>query len=246
MKAGPFSLVLGILCLALIAAAQPGLAGGAWPRGKDKGFLSLSYSTFGDVMGYMQSLSYQVPGVEPVELTQEIAAYFEYGITENLTFGIDRIQRPHEHSFSTVYFLRRNYSRPNWRSSYGFEVGMGGYRDWRQINDTQFRVGASWGRGFETRWIDGWVDIDAKMSGLDKARTMAWKVDSTLGLKPGERSLFYLQMQSGALDGYPTYTRAQPTYVMKLGRGISIESAVTIGLENDESQGMKIGAWLDF
>ncbi len=246
MKARLFSLALGVFCLALLMAAQPAIAGGAWPRGKKNGFASLSFSTFGDMQAYVTGLSYQIPGVEPVELTQEYAFYFEYGLTEKLTFGIDRTMRPKNETYSAVYFLRRNFSRANWRSSYGFEIGMGGYRDWRQVNDTQLRIGMAWGRGFTTRWIDGWVDIDAKLSALEKTESVAWKVDSTLGFKPGDRTLFYLQMQSGALDDYGTYTRAQPTYVMKLGRGFSLESAVTLGIENDETQGMKIGAWLDF
>lgn len=237
------------LCAAIAAAialAEPSVAGGAWPRGKDKVFASLSYSTSGELPGYVQALAARTPGIEPPAMTQEFGLYVEYGLTETLTFGIDRHLRPEENTAAGVWFLRRNFTRPGWRSSYGVEFGAGGYRDWRQVDDTQFRIGLSWGRGFEGGRLKGWVDVDAKLSTMLTTDSVAWKVDSTVGIEPSERSLLYLQMQSGALDGYPTYTRAQPTYVLRMGHGISLESALLIGIENDEAYGMKVGAWVEF
>ncbi|SDJ99117.1 hypothetical protein [Aliiruegeria lutimaris] len=233
--------------LAMIFATAPACeAGGGWPRGTDRVFASVSYSTFGDMQGYVTGLTYKIPGVEPVELTEELGFFVELGLSETLTFGLDRNSRPKQETQSSVFFLRKNYSRPNWRSSYGIEIGLGGYRDWRQINDTQLRLGLAWGRGFETRWFDGWAEVDAKVATLEKTESVYWKVDSTLGFKPTERSTFFLQMQSGAMDDFDIYTRAVPTYVMRINRHISLESADTVGVRNDDAQGIKVGAWLEF
>ncbi|MFV0334025.1 MAG: hypothetical protein ACK5JR_08150 [Tropicimonas sp.] len=239
-------LLVWLLAFAAVLTAQPALAGGAWPRGKDRGFVSLSYSGSGDVLGYAQHLYAQIPGMEVPEFTHEIGFYVEIGLTEELTFGVDRYYRPADETFGATWFIRRNFTLTRLPGSFGFEFGLGGWRDWRGIDDTQFRAGLSWGQGFETRWFDGWVEIDAKLGALDKARSALWKLDSTLGIKPGERSMLYLQMQSGAIDGSPTYTRAVPAYVMKLGRGISLESALLLGVRNDDNNGMKLGLWAEF
>ncbi len=245
MKCPTGSLLLGLV-LAVVLTAAPCLAGGAWPRGKDKVFVSLSYSSFGDVMEYVQSRYAPVPGQEQARLTQEIGFYVEIGLTERLTFGVDRYLRPRDDTFGAVWFLRRNFDITTLPGSFGFEFGLGAHRDWRGIDDTQFRTGLSWGQGFETRWLNGWVEIDAKLGALDKTGSVVWKVDSTLGVKPGERSMIFLQMQTGAMDGFPTYTRAVPTYVRRLGRGISLETALLLGVRNDHNDGGKAGIWIEF
>lgn len=232
--------------LAVALAAGPGIAGGAWPRGKDRGFVSLSYSTSGDIIGYVRSMSARGSGVEPPHLRREIGFYLEYGLSDHMTFGIDRYVHPGDHTFGAIWFLRRNFTLDYLPGNFGLEFGGGGYRDERGILDTQFRAGASWGQGVETRWMDGWVEVDAKIGTLEKTGSVIWKVDSTLGIKPGERSLLYLQLQSGALDGFAAYTRAVPTYVRKFGHGISLESALLIGLRNEDNDGVKIGAWVEF
>lgn len=249
MSAQVRSILVGFALILALAVTTPARAGGAWARGKGKFFASVTYSTFGDIAGYVQSLYARIPGVDPIELTEEIGNYAEIGLTDRLTFGLDQNKRVSDDTGTTIWFLRYNYSRPEWRSSYGVELGQGtytGYPDWRLTEDTITRIGLSWGRSFESRWIDGWVDVDAKISGLESRGSVFWKVDTTFGIKPGDRSLIYLQMQSGALDGYPTYTRAVPTVVFKLWRGLSLESAALIGIQNDDTYGMKMGAWLEF
>ncbi|RYH06868.1 hypothetical protein [Tropicimonas sp. IMCC6043] len=243
-------LALFVLGVGLAAAlVQPAAAGGAWPRGKGHVFASLTYSTFGDVVTYFQGLARPIPGVTYPELTSETGLYAEYGLTERLTFGLDRSTRGPGEAMTSVWFLRRNFGRPDWRSSYGLELGFGSARiwnDWEIVEDTQLRVGAAWGRGFESRWFGGWVDVDAKLSAFAETGIRAWKVDTTFGISRDERGLLYLQMQSGAIGDSPTYTRAVPTFVLRLPRGISLESAMLLGVRNEDDLGMKVGAWLEF
>ena len=75
---------------------------------------------------------------------------------------------------------------------------------------------------------------------------MLYQIDSTFGYRPTERDMWYLQMQSGQVEDSPIFTRAVPTYVRSFGNGLSIETALRIGVENDDAQGVKMGVWLEF
>ncbi len=234
------------LALLAIVLCQPAFAGGAWPRGKGHGFVSVTWSTFGDLVGYFYALQTPLLEEPTLDLTEEIGTYAEYGLTDRLTFGLDRYNRPTTDTGSSIWFLRANLGSFQWKNRYGVELGLGSNRNWLGETETVYRLGVSWGRGFDTRWGAGWIDVDAKVATLSDSGSVLWKVDNTLGFQPNERSTWSLQMQSGALDGYPSYLRAVPAYVRDIGHGFRLESALLIGLQNDESQGMKVGAWYEF
>ncbi|SNT33731.1 hypothetical protein [Tropicimonas sediminicola] len=235
-----------LLFLLAMMTALPAAAGGAWPRGKGNVFASISWTTFGDVEGYLAQVSHPIVEGRRVELENELGLYAEIGLSERLTFGLDRHTRPESDINAAIWFLRGSLGDLSWRNRYAVEIGLGPVQDWRGLEDTMMRTGFAWGRGFETRWADGWVDVDAKAGWQMEAEEGHWKLDTTVGFKPGERNLVYLQMQSGGIESAPAYLRAVPTYVRRLGHGLSVESALQLGLHNDDAQGVKLGTWFEF
>ncbi|WP_068117476.1 hypothetical protein [Tropicimonas marinistellae] len=240
--------ILLLLCDFWIASVLPATAGGAWPRGEGRTFISLSWSTFGDAAGYLEKISQPIDAenVPELKLTDEIAFFAEYGITERLTFGVDTYNRPDTGLASNVLFLRSGIGNPDWANRYGIEIGFGPIHDWRGQDDTVMRVGLAWGRGYQSRWGNGWMEVDSKLGWQTDAAEEYWKIDSTLGLNATERSIFYFQLQSGAAGEADPFLRAVPAYVFRFDRGISVESALLLGMQNDDAQGVKIGAWLEF
>lgn len=229
-----------------ILAASGAQASNAWPRGKNKVFASVTWSTWGDIIGYTTAI--QEPWVEPpiLEQTEEIGMYAEYGLTDRFTLGIDHYNRPGGVAATSIFFLRGNVGSLDWANKFAIEIGAGPATDWMIDDEIAYRIGAGWGRGFETPWGGAWADIDAKYTTFSDTDTYLYKVDTTVGISPSDKSLWYLQVQSGALEDYPSYTRLVPTYVRKIGYGMSLESALLWGVKNDESQGVKFGAWFEF
>ncbi|MFD0978054.1 hypothetical protein [Tropicimonas aquimaris] len=237
--------LLPLIVLAMIMAL-PVTAGGAWPRGKGQVFASLSWTTFGDMEGYLAQVSQPIVEGTRIVLENELALYAEVGMSERLTFGIDRHNRPANGTGASIWFLRSSLGDLSWQNRYAVEIGFGAVQDWRGLDDTIMRTGFAWGRGFSTRWANGWLDMDAKAGWQMEAEEGHWKLDTTFGLTPGEKNLVYLQMQTGGIDSAPAYLRAVPTYVRRLGRGLSIESTLQLGIHNDDAQGVKIGTWFEF
>lgn len=244
----PMCRLLALLLGILLLPGQPAQAGGAWPRGKGNGFLSVTWSTFGDAVGYVKELSGPLLEKPELELTNEIGVYAEYGITERLTFGVDRFQQPEPEPGigATILFLRSALGNLDWSNHYGVEIGFGPVRDWRGEDDTVIRAGFSVGRGYSSRWGDGWLELDSKFGQQLEVQEQFWKIDGTMGWNATDASFVSLQLQSGAAGDGPVYMRAVPAYVRRFDHGISVESALLLGVQNDEAQGVKLGAWLDF
>lgn len=242
MRRALSSLLLASLLLQPVTAD----AGSAWPRGAGNTFASVSWSTWGDIVGYSRAI--QEPWIEPpiLEQTEEIGLFAEYGVTDRVTFGVDHHHRQGDGIGATIWFLRSNIGSLEWPDKISVEIGAGPTKDFRLVDDTALRLGFGWGRGFETPWGGAWADIDAKFTTFAETDPYFYKVDTTLGISPSEKSMWYLQVQSGALEGFPTYTRLVPTYVRRLGYGISLESALLWGVKNDEAQGVKISTWFEF
>ncbi|SFC97157.1 hypothetical protein [Tropicimonas isoalkanivorans] len=238
---------LFLLLISLLAAVgTSATAGGAWPRGKGNGFLSVSWTTFGDAVGYVKEISGPLSEKPELELTNESAVYAEYGISERLTFGLDSFSRRESNLSSAILFIAAALGNLDWKNHYGAQIGYGPVRDWLDRKDSVLRAGLAYGRGYQSPWGDGWVEVDGKLGWQVDAEERYWKIDSTLGYNATDRSMLYLQIQSGAgVDG-PIYVRAVPTYVRRFGHGISVESAILLGMQNDNAQGLKLGAWLDF
>jgi hypothetical protein len=229
-----------------MVAAGPGHGAGAWSRGKGNVFASVSWSNWADLVGLVQDA--QEPITEPLtfEMTTEISTYFEYGVTDRLTIGYDGTSRPEVDTGSRLVFAKLGLGNPDWYNQYALELAVGPEKSVDEPVEAAYRVTFSYGRGYELFERPGWVNIDAKAGTIAEEGLMLYQIDSTLGIRTSERDMWYLQMQSGMVEGGEIYTQAVPTYVRSFGNGLSIETALRIGIENDTTQGIKLGAWLEY
>lgn len=235
-----------VLLCAGLATPCPALAGSAWPRGQNHAFASVSWSSWGDLMGYYESLQETFVEAPQLKTTEELTFYAEYGLTDRLTAGLDSHRRPEDGSGANIWYLRANIGPSDWWSQYAVELGVGRGQDYLGESDTLWRVAGLYGRGFTGFGLDGWVNIDARVEALPGTEDMLYKVDSTFGIKPDDKRLLYLELQTGKIGDNPGFTRVVPTYVRKLGQHLSLEGALLYGIDNDESVGAKIGVWTEF
>jgi hypothetical protein len=149
--------LLVFLCL----AALPRIAGaGAWPREPGSGFVAVSYTGWGEVLGYIEGISTKTDPAAG-DLTYELSIYAEYGLARRLTFGLDRFDRLGGASTETYLFLRRHLGARNARDQYAIEIAFGiEQTDLVPGSRQATRLGFFYGRGLDTRWGSGWLAIE--------------------------------------------------------------------------------------
>ncbi|WP_116133819.1 hypothetical protein [Tropicimonas sp. IMCC34043] len=235
-----------IVISAGLATAASEAAAGPWPRGKGHFFASVAWSSWGDLLGYYDALQETFVEAPQLTTTEELTFFAEYGVTDRVTVGVDSHRRPEEESGANIWFVRATVGPRDWSSQYAVELGLGNGRSYTGETDTVTRAAFLWGRGFSTFGIDGWADVNARVESLAGTEDVLYKVDSTFGVKPDDKRLIYIQMQSGKLGENPGFTRVVPTYVRNFGPHLSLESAFLYGIENDDSLGVKFGVWTQF
>ncbi|MBE3640268.1 hypothetical protein [Mangrovicoccus algicola] len=246
-------------CLLLIVWTAPLLAG-AWPRGKGNGFLSLSYEETmrrGEA-GAALGLSDRVLTEEPDRYGFS-AFYAELGVTDRLTFGLDAGQDHGPDTYQVIAFAVMNVSPADWRTQIALELGLG-QRDYPADafdaaplaeleeggTETVIRPGLSLGRGFSTRLGDGWAAIDARVELRRDHGDRIPKIDTTLGIAPGPRSLAYLQLQYSDYPGTAPNYRLVPTYVFRPLPWMALESAILWDVAGGNRAGLRAAIWLEF
>lgn len=215
----------------LIAAATPAAAG-PWARGEGKTFLSFAYEMTVD------------PGDPFMELNHEILFYGERGLTPRLTFVLDGANDITGDERTLIAALNRSLAAPDAVHQFAVLAGVGSTRD--AAGGEAFPVlGASWGRGFETRWGGGWTVIEAqhRAAGADRALT---KLDLTLGIRPSDRSLLYGQLRLADAAASDPTARLTATMVLEVSKTLKAELGLLYGLANDDMVGLRSGLWLEF
>ncbi len=221
------ALLAGLACL----AAAPAVAG-PWARGEGETFLSLSWEGTADAAAALRA-------PDALDLDHLVTIYAERGLTPRLTFGLDAAGAPGG-TYSGYAFLRRTLSAPDAVQQWAVMGGLG-LRD-----DGGLAVlGASWGRGLETRWGGGWTNVDAQARLLPEGG-VATKVDGTLGLKPWDGTSFIGQLQLSDYPDADPAARLSTSWVREVRDGISLEMGVLQDLTGPHETGLKIGTWLAF
>ena len=219
-----------VLCLT-VAAIPAQLCAGAWARDKGATFLSFG-ATF--------SAPYDAPGQDHRLYNQ---LYIEHGLGRDITLGFDAGMDMHS-DYSAVVFLRRPIDLGS-RSKFAVQAGLGSASSGGQTGYV-LHVGASWGRGLDTRLGSGWLAVDAKADYRLEQAELGVTTDFTLGLKPGDRTKLIIQLQTGRYPGSDAYIRLAPAYVREIAPGRHIELGAQLGLVGDRRAGLKLGSWLEF
>ncbi|MEM1388624.1 MAG: hypothetical protein AAF748_15395 [Pseudomonadota bacterium] len=220
-----------LLCL----AAQQGHAG-AWPRGEGNTFVALSYTLNADP-GSLGDLAVETNGFG--------ALFVERGITDRLTFGTD-VTVAHGGDYNAFFYFSRAIGSLDAPNRYAFHAGGGYVEDGATVDEPQAYIGASWGRGLETRWGSGWSAVDVSLFYRTDSNNVATKADLTLGVNLSEDWTAFVQAQSGKFPDNDAFLRLVPSVAFDIGQGRRLEVGVPIGVFGDGDIGIKFGTWLEF
>lgn len=232
---GALLLRVGLL---LLAGAGPASAG-AWPREQGKTFLSLSQVFTTEVETLI------APGQM---VTSYSSLYAEYGLTEKLTIGLDAGYGagPDSGVSTGVAFARY----PVWESTGGQRValdfGVGWRSDAEQGQDLRLRPGIAWGMGFDSRWGQGWLGIEASANFLVPSGQQIYKADFTAGIKPNDQWMLIGQIQTGRYPGTEALIRIAPSVVRAITPSTHLQLGVEGTVLGDDLIGAKLALWLEF
>jgi hypothetical protein len=217
-------IVTAVAALGLPATA----AASAWPQEKGSGFASAAVH-----LSWPQDIrTWQ--STDPTRRYD--ALYFEYGLTDRLTAGLD-LGRAISGAIKSVGFLQLPLTAPDAPLKAAGQLGLG-VIDGAEV----VRPGLSLGMG----WERGWLAADALVEQPLDGNAFDVKLDMTFGLNlPRDRKLI-LQLQSGQQAGDPAFLRVAPSVVIPLLGPVSAELGGIWGLVGDDSMGLKLGVWTEF
>ena len=223
------SLIAGILILLM---KTPAFAG-PWARGEGEVFLSFSYE-----------LTTDRDGNDLTDVDHAATIYGEYGIARKTTFGVDLFRNLSAADQTAIVFLRRTLSQSGATHQFAVSFGLGRESD-PTGSEALSLLGASWGRGIDTRFGPGWATVDAQAR-LRSSGGTETKIDATLGVSPTDDWKLIGQLQFDATSGSDPTARLQTTAVRRISPALNIEFGVLYGLHNDSRTGLKSGLWLEF
>lgn len=222
------------LLVVLIAFASQAEAG-AWARGEGRTFATLAYTASGDPQT-LGTLGFDPEGY--------LSLLIEHGLSDRLTFGIDA-GRSDSGDGKAMLYLSRTFGPERAANRFAFHAGLGT----AQHDDTSegmSYLGASWGRGFDTRWGPGWAALDTSIYYRFQSEAVVAKADFTMGIKPSDRTTVFVQLQSGQYPDSDAYVRIVPSTAFQFAPGKHVELGTPIGLTGDPNVGFKAGLWLEF
>ncbi len=218
--------VLNILILCLFAAPQA--RAGAWLREQDTAFFSVSAT-----VRYTNKT-----------WRSENNFYGEYGVTPRLTLGLD-INEMAGIAGHALVFARLPIGPADRRTKLAVELGIGKHHVRGQWG-TMLKSTLSVGRGFSSRWGNGWFNVDAALEQRRPAPDPAFKLDGAIGLSNGRRIRPFLQLESTFISGQSPIWSLTPGVLID-GRN---NTTWQIGLERrtagQSSLGLKFGLWRRF
>lgn len=216
-----------VLCVFCLSAGQA--AAGAWPREKGGFFIASDLR-----------LSWPTDLISPEPTGKYYTIYIEYGMTEQLTLGLD-LGRSVSGDTKAVAFLRLPLRNRDTGLHIAAEVGLG------QIDSAMVvRPGLALGRGFSIWRFNGWLALDSVAEVSVNSGKTDFKIDMTFGLNAEDGRKYMLQVQSGAPAAEDPFVRLAPSVVIPFGKDRHIELGGTYGLTGDDSVGIKLGVWQAF
>ncbi len=214
------------LAAALLAAPQTATAA-AWPRGEGNGFVSLSHQL-------------QLNETEDQDYS---SLFFEYGVSEALSLGLDAGYNPTSRDRSAIVFLSRSLVELQVPDAVAVELGFGAV----DIDGERYgvlRPGASWGRGWQIGARSGWTGIEANYAFRGDGSRLG-KLDATFGVNHENGSLSILQIQTSKPSDDDWSATLAPAYVRALERDWFVEIGATFKLTNG-ANALKLGVWKAF
>lgn len=225
-----------LIFLALLVSAAEAAAG-AWPRQKGETFLSFSQElTTGErtLLGMSQ------------DIRSYTAVYGEHGLTDRLTLGIDLATGAGEDDrlAAGLVFARLPVWSPQ-AHLVAVELGFGTVYTESEGQQTRLRPGVAWGRGFASRWGDGWLGLESSLELRQPSHDLLFKADFTAGIKPNPEWMLIGQVQSGV---YPDggLVKLAPSIVRRLGPHSHLQLGLLAELDGGGAFGVRGAFWFSF
>ncbi|MGO4907682.1 hypothetical protein ACEN2J_05045 [Pseudorhodobacter sp. W20_MBD10_FR17] len=220
-----------LLCWVSVLSAEKAQAG-AWPRDKGQFFVALSAD----------------------QLRSQI--YAEYGFGKDWTLG-NEVSMPQGRRLPDVsQFIQH----PVWRGKGGAILSAGVAAELREttaatafpalkgVSEIAVRAGLFWGKGFESRFGNGWATVDAQVEHIVTTdwlgQGLAYKLDMGMGVQPTERLKLMAQAQYWR-RGTAQTMRLEASAALALGPTQVVVSP-SIGVIGAKSPRVKLGLWVEF
>lgn len=205
---------------------------GAWPREQGTVFIALSADA------------------------SRAQLYAEYGARNDWTLGAE-VSMPKDRRLPDIsQFLHH----PIWRGAGGAILSAGLAAELRETTaaailpmlkgeaEIAVRGGLFWGKGFQTRFGDGWATLDAQVEGIVTTDWLdtgpALKLDAGVGIKPITALMLTAQAQywrRGAVEELRLETGA----AWAIGK-VQLVAQPSIGVLGPSDARVKIGVWMSF
>lgn len=174
--------------------------------------------------------------------------YFEYGLTDRMTVGIDASAFTNQADFRNGYgavFIRRSLWDRDGPHKFAYELGFGAlYRDDTPLPTV--KAGLSWGRGFTLGERNGWMNVDASYLYEVTLGQQIAKIDGTLGLDLGDRVTGMFEVHF-LRDDAQTSGSLEPSLLYRPKRGnFSFKLGAEIPHEDTSKAALKLGLWHRF
>ena len=213
-----------VLALWLVPGAA---SAGAWLREEGSTYLSFSFEA-------------------PQEGNGWSALYAERGVRPRLTLGLDAGRAAGRGDGQALVFARRPIGSTQGPSRRAVELGVGTRLDEGMGLRPAARLGLLWGRGFATRWGDGWAAVDSSVTGVWGDPDLTLKLDVTVGVRPGENSMTTLQVFWSRTGRDEAALRVVPSYARRLRGETFGQLGLVLGAGAAPELGIKIGLFREF
>lgn len=222
-----FAVMVRVLVVLWCLISGQALAG-AWPREAGTGFVSSALSL---------SWPQEIATWDNLTPTGDYASlYLEYGLTEQLTLGLD-LGHTSQGAGKTVVFVQHPLNTTNASTKIALQLGLG------QISGAlSVRPGVLVGRGLP----NGWFALESFAEIQISERRMDYKIDVTRGWTLPKSRKFILQLQSGVPARQDSYSKLAPSLVVPIKPRTHLELGMSWGLVGDRSMGLKLGMWHEF
>lgn len=218
-----------LTCLTLLYFLPSASQAGAWLRETGTGFVSLSF------------------GATRLSDTTN-ALYLEYGLTENVTIGLDISAFTNSQDVRNGFgnlFIRRNLGPTTGPHRFAYEIGIGGL--WgSDMRLPTVKTGISWGYGFTQNDRPGWVNLDVAYINEPEMGQHIAKLDGTLGLDLTDFTAGLLEFTLSEQNN-DAYGAVMPALLFKpKGRAFNVKVGAEIPYKETEKSALKLGLWHRF
>ena len=219
-------LALAVLLLSAIAA-PPALAG-AWLRDHKTAFFAVGTT---------------VRGNKEMLPEYETSLYAEYGIAPFITLGLD-VNEVRAKAGHALIFAPLPIGPTDRRTRYAAQLGIGMHR-WQDQWAQMYKFSLAGGRGFESRWGNGWMGVETAYEvrvGLDDP---ALKLDAVFGMSSGWNIRPLVKLETAYVTNKPLAWSITPGVMFDIGK-----STWVVGIEGrsaaQKTLGLSFGLWRNF